>query len=221
LTDISSFKDGNYVLAVGSILSGLLGLAVIVLPGETVWVVTVLTPSGSIKLFLPRPFWELDTELLFPDWLDRLKSDVSHDLGPKVSEVLILRKGQPDSHKNHDLKFSCIHDSEGVAPPFFQIDGDCIHVLDYDYDKKPVIKDTARLDGLVAAEKSRKHWEYGKFSSVSASRRNEVILRFDTGDTTTHYLLRNFEYGLAIDEDPADELVKALEKYIKSHSSGS
>lgn len=106
------------------------------------------------------------------------------------------------------------------ALPFFNIDGDCIHVLDYDYDNKPVTKDTTRLDGLVAVEKSGELWHQVIIDGF-CYRRHEVILRFDTGDTTTHYVSHNFACGSAGDKDPAKKLVKALKKYIKSHSPGS
>lgn len=61
-----SFENGNYGGALTWLLCGLF-FGTFILLGETVWVVTVLTPSGKIKLFFPRPFWEAETECLFPD----------------------------------------------------------------------------------------------------------------------------------------------------------
>lgn len=180
---------------------------------ESVWVVKVQASSGAVKLLFPRPVLEpllSDFVSELPNWL---KSNVEPELGPKVAEILIRRKGQSYSHKNHDIKFFCVHTDEGHNRPFFQIDGDSIHVLDYDYDDNQVIKDSARLDQLVRAERVNYSWNQVIIEDI-CHRQLEVVLHFDTGDTTTHYISHHFSCGPTGDADPAGQLVKALEDYI-------
>lgn len=209
---LSSLRAGNYGDAGIGIFLALFCGAYYCAVGS-VWVVKVRTSGGTVKLLFPRSILEPLLADFVIDLPDRFRSNVQPELGSKVAEILIRRKGQLYSHRNHDLKYCCWHLREGDAPTFFQIDGDDIQVLEYVYDNKPVIKDSAHLDGLVRVERVNCPWNQVIIANI-CHRQYEVVLHFDTGDTTTHYISHHFVCGPASDHDLAGQLIKALENYV-------
>lgn len=136
------------------------------------------------------------------------------NLGREVAEVLNQRKGRGCGTLPTDM-LHVVFSHEGEKTQFFRIDGDflSIHDLSGDTACRIDLREVARVEKKFRGFKPPKAGS--RFSKATiGSMEDDVIFLEDSGQESLHFVAHLFD--AACNDDPAQELVDAVNLYLTS-----